>query len=161
MGDESYRRASVMTRLYIICEGQSEQKFVDGALIPYIRSINQNIDISAPILKNFKAKDQSHKGGRVSYHRLKQYIENFNKQESCLITTFVDYYRLGNDFPDYSVTQTIPDIYNRIEKLEHTMASHIKLSNFIPYIQIHEYEMLYFADLDNFINVDAELKSFT
>src|SRR6185437_1664384 len=140
MGDESYRRASVMTRLYIICEGQSEQKFVDGALIPYIRSINQNIDISAPILKNFKAKDQSHKGGRVSYHRLKQYIENFNKQEICLITTFVD--------------------YNRIEKLEHTMASHIKLSNFIPYIQIHEYEMLYFADLDNFINVDAELKSF-
>src|SRR6185437_13240702 len=130
MGDESYRRASVMTRLYIICEGKSEQKFVDGALIPYIRSINQN-------------------------------IENFNKQESCLITTFVDYYRLGNDFPDYSVTQTIPDIYNRIEKLEHTMASHIKLSNFIPYIQIHEYEMLYFADLDNFINVDAELKSFT
>jgi len=156
MGDESYRWASIMTRLYIICEGQSEQEFVDGALAPYIRGINPNLDISSPILKS-KTKNQSHKGGCVSYHRLKLYIETFNKQERCLITTLVDYYGLENDFPDYRVIQTIPNVYNRIEKLESTIASHIQLSNFIPYIQIHEYEMFYFADLDNFINLDAEL----
>lgn len=63
----------------------------------------------------------------------------------------------GKCFPDYNVIKIIPDVYNRIDKLESTLASHIKLSNFIPYIQIHEYEMLYFADLDNFINADAEL----
>lgn len=99
-----------MTNLYIICEGQSEQQFVKMALTPYLNANGCDITITAPILKSPKAKNQSHKGGDVTFERLKNYVEKFLKQEhNCIVTTLIDFYALSNDFPCYNEAHNITD----------------------------------------------------
>lgn len=145
-------------KLYIICEGQSEQAFVDHALAPYLYANGCQMEICAPILKSPKVNNQSHKGGRITFLRIKSYIEKFLKQEQdCFITTFIDFYALGNDFPGYKEAQIITDLYNKIASLEQAFIKEINNKRVIPYLQIHEFETLYFADSDTFTQTDDTL----
>lgn len=149
-----------MKSLYIICEGQSEHIFVDKLLIPYLYSKHMDnfsgYRISAPILRSPKANNQANKGGNVSYIRLKNHIENLIKQTSdCYITTFIDFYGIGNDFPCYNQLGTISDIYQKIAQLETDLQ--LIHASIIPYVQLHEYETIYFADIGGFVNSDYNL----
>ncbi len=149
-----------MKPLYIICEGQSEQIFVEKLLIPYLYDKHvtnfTGYGISAPILRSHKAKNQANKGGNVSYTRLKNHIDNFIKQTAnCYVTTFIDFYGIGNDFPNYNHLNTLADGYQKIERLELDLQSID--SRVIPYIQLHEYETIYFADINGFLATDSKL----
>lgn len=146
--------------LYIICEGHSEQIFVEKLLIPYLYAKHATnfagYGISAPILRSPKAKNQASKGGNVSYARLKNHIEHFIKQTpNCCVTTFIDFYGIGNDFPNYNQLSTIVDGYQKIMLLETDLQSID--GRIIPYIQLHEFETIYFADVNGFIGSDYNL----
>lgn len=149
-----------MKSLYIICEGQSEQIFVDKLLIPYLyeksRTKFAGYGLSAPALRSPKAKNQASKGGNVSYIRLKNHIEHFIKQTpNCHITTFIDFYGIGNDFPNYNQLTAITDIYQKITQLETDLQ--LIDDRIIPYIQLHEFETVYFADISGFVSSDSNL----
>lgn len=145
-----------MQDLQIICEGYSEQEFVKGVLAQYL--FKNNLILSAPILKSPKTRNQSHKGGNITFERVRSYAEILLKQRSDrMITTFIDFYALSNDFPGYDKALKISDLYTKIKLLENEFSREINDPRVIPYFQLHEYETLYFADCDNFISVDPRI----
>lgn len=91
------------------------------------------------------------KGGDVKYDRLKFNIDKLLKRESdILATTFVDFFRLKNDFPNFEEAQKIINKTQRVDFLEQAIAEDIDNPRFVPYIQLHEFEGLLFAAKDGF-----------
>lgn len=153
-----------MKFLYIVCEGQSEQIFVTNLLIPYLYDKHPNrfveYHISAPILRSTKSRDQSQKGGDVRYVRIKNYIENLTKHTSdCYVTTFIDFYAIGNDFPSYNNLSSVNGAVEQAKMLELDLQQIDDSWQVIPYIQLHEYETIYFADVAGFTALDPKLQS--
>ena len=58
--------------IYIICEGQTEEEFVNGILRPYFNT-HQIYDVRPILMSTSKG----HKGGDIKYARLKFNIENY------------------------------------------------------------------------------------
>jgi len=132
--------------IYIICEGPSEEEFVNKILRPYF--ITHHIYDVRPILMTTS---KGHKGGDVKFDRLKHNVVKLLDRESdILVTTFIDYFMLRNDFPKYDVAQENQNKIQRVDFLEQALGDAINNSRFIPYIQLHEFEGLLFAAKDGF-----------
>lgn len=132
--------------IYILCEGQTEEEFVNGILRPYFNS-HQIYDVRPILMTTSKG----HKGGDVKYDRLKYNIDKLLKRETdILVTTFIDFFRLVNDFPKFEKAQPIQNKIKRVNFLELALAEAINNPRFVPYIQLHEFEGLLFAAKDGF-----------
>lgn len=132
--------------IYIICEGQTEEEFVNGILRPYFNTY-QIYDVRPILMTTSKG----HRGGDVKYDRLKFNIDKLLKSETdILVTTFIDFFRLKNDFPKYEDAQAIQNKIHKVDCLELALADAINNPRFIPYIQLHEFEGLLFAAKDGF-----------
>jgi hypothetical protein len=132
--------------IYIICEGQTEEEFVNGILRPYFNS-HLIFDVR-PILM---ATGKGHKGGDVKYERLKFNVEKLlNREPDILVTTFIDFFRLKSGFPKFEEAQAFQNKIQRVDFLEQALADAIDNSRFVPYIQLHEFEGLLFASKDGF-----------
>lgn len=132
--------------IYIICEGQTEEEFVNGILRPYFNS-HQIYDVRPILMSTSKGQ----KGGDVKYDRLKFNIDKLlNIETDILVTSFIDFFRLKNDFPKFEDAQAIQNKIQRVDFLEQSLADAIKNARFIPYIQLHEFEGLLFAAKDGF-----------
>ena len=137
-----------MKNLIIICEGSTEQRFVQNIIAPHLLS-NYQIMVSNPLIKKTG-------GGIVSWQILKKQITNHLKQQkNALVTTFIDYYGIKpiHYFPDWKEAHTITNKPKRMETLEQAMKKDIEAklnTRFIPYIQLHEFEGLLFNDFKIF-----------
>ena len=133
--------------IYIICEGQTEEEFVNGILRPYFSS-HQIYDVRPILMTTSKGQ----KGGDIKYDRLKFNVEKLLiREQDILVTTFIDFFRLKSDFPKFEDAQVFQN--NKIKKvdfLEKALAEAIDNPRFIPYIQLHEFEGLLFASKDGF-----------
>lgn len=136
-----------MKRVYIICEGQTEESFVNQLLQPYF--IQQNILVQAPLIGK-----PGHKGGNVNLPRLLSDLAKIlNADRSAYCTTLLDYYGLPSDFPGKEETDRQNDLLKKNEVIhtalyntvENSLGSEVT-SRFIPYIQMHEFEALLFSD---------------
>lgn len=131
----------MMRAIYIICEGQSEEEFVNTILRPHFN--NYGIYDVRPILMSTS---KGHKGGDVKFDRLKFNIEKLlNREHDVIVTTFIDYFRLKTDFPEFEVAQQKNNKYERVNILEQAIAAKINHPRFTPYIQLHEFEGLLFS----------------
>jgi hypothetical protein len=141
MGKEFIRReANRMVRVYIICEGSTEETFTNRLLIPYFNS--KNIYLT-PINLN----------GTVTYGRIKKDTQKLCKQDkSAWVSTFIDYYRFPKDFPAHNQHQN-KSSYERAQLLEEEFQKDINESNFIAHLNIHEFEALLFSDTQAFKTV--------
>lgn len=136
----------MMRAIYILCEGQTEEEFVNVILRPYLNT-HQIYDVRPILMSTSKG----HKGGDVKYDRLKFNIDQLllNEQD-ILVTTFIDFFRLKVDFPQFKDAQQKPNKLERVAFLEKAFADTINHDRFIPYIQLHEFEGLLFAAKDGF-----------
>ncbi|TAF72246.1 MAG: DUF4276 family protein [Bacteroidetes bacterium] len=132
--------------IYILCEGQTEEEFVNSILRPYFNS-HRIYDVRPILMTTSKGQ----KGGDVKYDRLRFNIDKLLKTETdILVTTFIDFFRLKNDFPKFTEAQQIKNKIQRVDFLEQALANSINNNRFIPYIQLHEFEGLLFASKDGF-----------
>lgn len=136
-----------MNRVYLLVEGQTEEAFVNELLVPHYTRMGLYL---TPIIASTSP---GHKGGVVSYAKIKPQIEKLCKQDTgAHITTLFDLYALPSDFPGKS-HPTYPEQGNGRQKaqfLETEMAKDIGLRNFIPNLLVHEFEALLFTQLDAF-----------
>jgi hypothetical protein len=58
----------------------------------------------------------------------------------------VDLYSYPKNVPGYEEIQSL-DAYERVMGLEESLAADIASQRFVPYIQLHEFETLLYADL--------------
>lgn len=130
-----------MRAIYILCEGQTEEEFVISCLRPYLNDFG--IFDVRPILMSTS---KTSKGGDVKFGRLKHNAERILASEhDIIVTTFIDFFRIKSDFPGYSDAYLIRDKFTRVAILEEKMRQNINNERFIPYIQLHEFEGLFFA----------------
>jgi hypothetical protein len=137
-----------MKRLYIICEGQTEERFVNDVLAPHLQKFNVHA-----VARCWGKRGQ--KGGGNSYDRVQNDIEKWIAQEghdkNVYFTVMIDLYgfpKQGRSVYDEEIENT-PEKSQKIEKLEQKMLARVNnFYRFIPYIQLHEFEALLFSNLD-------------
>jgi len=135
-----------MRAIYIICEGQTEEEFVNTIMRPYFT--NFEIYDVRPILMTTS---KGHKGGDVKYDRLKFNIDKLLlREQDIIVTTFIDFFRLKSDFPKFKEAGQKYNKFERVCFLEKSLAETINNQRFIPYIQLHEFESVLFSAKDGF-----------
>ena len=136
--------------IHVLCEGQTEQGFVEEVLRPYLQE--QGVKSVKGILITTNKKKNA-RGGMLSYNHavtdigLLRQTKKDDEYARHIFTTMFDLYALPNDFPGYAVAQTIGDPYVRVNSLETDFAKDINDGRFIPYIQLHEFEALLFCGI--------------
>lgn len=146
-----------MIRVYVVCEGPTEETFVREVLAPTLAY--QQIFLIARGVKT----SEGHTGGGLNYDRVKPFILNCLKEnDTVIVTTFFDLYGLEKRFPGYTDSLTISDVYQRTQFLEQALQNDITLSNstflnrFVPYIQPYEFEGLLFTDIEKLTEIHAD-----
>ncbi len=138
-----------MARLYLFAEGQTEQTFADEILCPHLANFGVYL-IPAILVAHARRKGRTQRGGVTAYAPIRDDIQRMmrgDKSEDVYFTTMLDLYALPKEFPgmaDAEQLRPAPD--KRVAALEQTFAEDIADRRFVPYIQLHEYEALLFAD---------------
>jgi hypothetical protein len=140
-----------MTRVYVVVEGPAEESFIKNTLAPVLWS-NQvyltPIIIGAP----------GHKGGNVTYARVKKDVLALLKQDSTsFCSMMVDFYGLGPGFPGTPAAVSAPNIA-KVTSIEQAVKADIVATipdrypnaRFLPYLQLHEFEALLFSNPNDF-----------
>ena len=81
--------------------------------------------------------------------RLKKDLERWLKQDQgsdARFTTMIDLYAYPKDAPGYR-DRLSSEPYRRVAGLERALESDIASQRFVPYIQLHEFETLLYADM--------------
>lgn len=144
----------IMTRINVFVEGQTEETFVRDTLAPYF--VRQGIYLNAILAQT----SRGHKGGIVSYGKVKHQITRLCQQDKkAWVTTLIDYYGLPTDFPMVGQGKSVnEDIYSWIEDLENAFDADIAQPNFIANFLLHEFEALLFCDPEKFADWLEEKK---
>lgn len=131
----------------ILCEGQTEEKFVIELLVPYF--LPKNIYITPIVLSK-----KGQKGGDVKFSRAERDIVNSLRQSNVsAVSTFVDYYGVKewpgkNEVLQDSTPDQIADCLNHAAKSA-ICSKYDELNpqnRFIPFVSVHEFETLLFSD---------------
>ncbi|EII2403784.1 DUF4276 family protein [Vibrio parahaemolyticus] len=136
-----------MTIVHVICEGQTEESFVNELLVePFA---HKGIYLKPALIGR-----PGHKGGNFKFERLAPDVEKrLLADRNCYCTTFFDFYGLPATFPGKSAvnaTATVQDKANALqdalnEKLVEKIGEDA-MRRFIPYVQMYEFEGLLFSD---------------
>lgn len=80
---------------------------------------------------------------------IKNTLKEQQHNKDSFVTTMIDFYAVPTDTPGLEDARRLNDPYQKVQKIEAEML-HEESDNphFIPYIQLHEFEALLFANLD-------------
>ena len=137
-----------MIRLQVFVEGQSEEGFVRDVLGPSLSSSRKIFAVA----RLFKVRGKR-QGGLTSYAKLKYDLTcsmRADRNREVRFTTMFDLRDMGNDFPGYSHCRRESDPISRAECLEKRFAEDLDDERLIPYVQVHEFEALLFAQPGKF-----------
>ena len=147
--------------IHVLCEGLTEQGFVNEVLRPYLIDNGVTSVKSIIVSTNKKLNAQ---GGMSSYTHARTDLNLMRQSntdsefESHIFTTMFDLYALPNDFPGYEEANSIIEPYAHVNSLEQSLANAINDSRFIPYIQLHEFEALVFCGIDYLVKIYPKCK---
>ena len=142
-----------MRQLYIFCEGLTERTFCSQVLQPHLLQ-HGNVFIHT-LAVGEKNHHHVHGIGRQSkYEKVQKFILNTIKQragKNVYFTTLFDLYALPADFPGIDTNVKNPSNPTPyVCALEEAFRQDINCHRFIPYLQLHEYETMLFADPEAF-----------
>ena len=147
--------------IHILCEGPTEQGFVNEVLRPYLIENGVTSVKSVIVSTNKKLNAQ---GGMSSYTHARTDLNLMRLSnpdssfESHTFTTMFDLYALPCDFPGYEEADAIVEPYARVNSLEQSFANAVNDSRFIPYIQLHEFEALLFCGIEHLVKIYPKCK---
>ena len=136
-----------MIRVHVICEGQTEEMFVNEELAEAFWS--KGIDLRPALVGK-----PGYKGGKFKFERLLTDLKiRLLGDTTSYCTTFFDFYGLPEDFPGKKAAKTEIQILNKANRLMNALVTRLErelgkapLQRFIPYVQMHEFEGLLFSN---------------
>lgn len=141
-----------MKTIFVVTEGQSETNFVNKVMAPYFA--NRCILIpNTVITKTDNRNGKVYKGGVANYQQIKntllKTLASSHKSENLYVTTMFDFYGLPADVPGVANAKKVNDPYEKVELIEQEMlkAEGYDGTFFFPYIELHEFEAMLFADI--------------
>ena len=140
-----------MTRVHIICEGQTEEMFIGEILSEHFAG--KKIFLAPALLGR-----PGHKGGKISFERLFLDIRNRLGDTESYCTTIFDFYALSKDFPGKPEAVSKNTAREKAacvkkalkERLDAGIKSQAMMERFIPYVQMHEFESMLFSSPEKF-----------
>ncbi|WP_412852102.1 DUF4276 family protein [Ectothiorhodospira shaposhnikovii] len=140
-----------MIRVHVICEGQTEEMFVNELLAPAM--LPKGIQLIPALVGK-----PGHKGGNFKFQRLLVDVKNrLLGDRTAYCTTFFDYYGLPQGFPGKGALPGQADIRDKAQVLQNAMFDELKrvigedpMRRFLPFVQIYEFEALLFSDPQSF-----------
>jgi hypothetical protein len=138
--------------LFVFCEGWTESTFVDNVMAPHFaRSAAASVSsLVLPSRRNVT--NRAGKGGWNSYAKAKMFIQQTMQKHHRIgtwFTTMLDYYGLPTDFPKPCQQSASPrDQVRALELVFRNDVIEDKFYRFTPYLQLHEFEALLLADID-------------
>lgn len=134
-----------MTRVKLLVEGQTEEGFVRELLVPHYARMGVYV---TPIIVQTSS---GYRGGVVSYAKVRPQIVRLCKQDSsATISTMFDLYALPADFPGVKQSRVQLAGADKGVCIEQAMQVDINQPNFLPYIQVHEFEASLFSRVHAF-----------
>jgi hypothetical protein len=142
-----------MIRVHIICEGQTEEMFINEILSEVF--FPKGIYLVPALIGK-----PGHKGGNFRFERLFTDIRaRLLGETSAFCTTFFDFYGLPEDFPGKNEAKQQLTIENKAQCISDLLTEKIRfklgdeaLRRFFPYVQMYEFEGLLFSDPDGLAN---------
>ncbi len=136
-----------MIRIHVICEGQTEEMFVNEVLAEHF--LEQDIVLQPGLVGK-----PGHKGGNVSFERIFKDVRlRLLGDRSAYCTTLLDFYGLPTKFPGKADAQTKNQHRTKAACVQDAFCLAISdalgdqvMHRFIPYIQMYEFEGLLFSD---------------
>ncbi len=136
-----------MKNVYIYCEGQTEESFINEILAPYF--MNQNIWVCPIICSTKRTATKKYKGGVSDYTKIKKELTLICKQHhNEYVTTMFDYYAMPDNTPGIDNTES--DINVRINQIEQAIDADIGQQNCKFHFMLHEFEGILFSNPDSF-----------
>jgi hypothetical protein len=161
VGEERGRRETLaLIRLHILAEGQTEEGFVNEILAPALAARDIVVDVHC--ITTGRHRGTVFRGGLVNYEHLARDLTLWMKgdqNEDSWFTTMFDFYALPSNFPGLGLLHQALGAPDRVAALEAALHGDIVMrlaglpasQRFIPYIQLHEFEALLFADPEAFL----------
>ena len=156
--EQEHNWRPTMKRLILIVEGETELEFVKRLLIPYFSKQG--------IISSIHAIMISMSGGGHGFNNIEHFGNTikpvlYNSDEP-IITTLIDHYGINSEskLPGYTECLLEQDMAMRLNKMELKLYEYVQAIKsyryFIPYIQRHEMETLFFADPENGFGLEDE-----
>lgn len=149
-----------MNELVVIVEGETEQTFVRDQLAAHLALHNTT---AWPVLSG---RNRNHGGVKKWEVARKDIIRTLGEGRYC--STMFDYYAMPKDWPGRTdaVTESWEKRANIVEgmileDIAKSMGSSFDPKYFVPYVQLHEFEALAFADIDVLASVLAPLGNYS
>ena len=121
--------------IHVLCEGQTEQGFVEAVLKPYL--IKNGVTAVKTVLVTTNKKKNA-RGGAVSYAHAEYDLNVMlssnidNEYERHIFTTMFDLYALPDSFPGYQDAHAIVERYGRVVAFELAWSDAVGSQRFIP-----------------------------
>lgn len=136
-------------QLHILCEGPTEVAFAGKVLAPYLQAYS----IYVKPVSLCTSKKKGAYGGVTNYAKIVNDLQPIlagirnSANETHIVTTMLDLYGIPTDIPGYEEALRHQNPYDKVSCIEQAFADNIDNRFFIPYIQLHEFEALLFADI--------------
>lgn len=134
--------------IIVLVEGDTEKIFMAEMMVPHLSA--RGVYVTPIILSK-----PGQKGGDVKFARAKNDIETHLKQRSdTYLSLLVDYYGLKSDWPGYQDAKSCPTADTKAEtinaatrdEVESLFGEYNSANRFLPYMAMHEFEAMLFAD---------------
>jgi hypothetical protein len=140
-----------MIRIHVICEGQTEEMFVNEVLAECF--LPKNICLIPALIGK-----PGHKGGNFRFERLLTDVRaRLLGDATAYCTTFFDFYGLPESFPGKEEAKEIDEMPRKADCLLAALSARLQaelgeapLRRFIPYVQMYEFEGLLFSHPERF-----------
>lgn len=135
-----------MKQIVVLVEGQTEETFIGEVVAPHLVALQ--IHIKASIIDPKRGIGVPHqKGGTRSYEPIQKDLRRLLKAPHIdIVTTMIDFYARPNNFPKPKAEAANISCYEKVALYEKALADDISHPKFIPYLSLHEFEALLFAD---------------
>lgn len=147
-----------MNELVTICEGETEQAFVRDQLAAHLALHGTTVWGVLP-------GRHRNRGGVKKWEVAKKDVIN-TLREGRYCTTMIDYYAMPEDWPGREKAKNLPweerakHVEEQVlEEIAELMGGSFNPQFFIPYVQLHEFESLAFADVEKLTSVVSPLSN--
>ena len=132
-----------MKNVYIYCEGQTEESFINKILQSYF--LGMGINVIPIICTTKRISTGKYKGGATNYEKIKNELIILCKSHpNEYITTMFDYYAMPGNTP--GIDHRDVDLIKRVESIEAEINSDIGMRNCFFHFMLHEFEGILFSN---------------
>ena len=142
-----------MKRVYILCEGQAEERFVKEILSSRFQSLEIFL---VPVILTTKriSSGAKYRGGVSTYSKIARELRTLCLDRDAMVSSMLDYYRLPADTP--CMQSRTGNLYSDVKRIEEAIREDVGASNLHVNLMVHEYESLLFSAPECFAAITDE-----